>query len=325
MFGWLKKPSQASVAGSDPANGASRDSSSQARGRFRLEPLEPRVLLSGDSIIAVVALQTLQDAHANGAADAPAAIVEQLDAGPAAQFAAADRGQDPGAATGVKTSVAWPAGWQPSAASGAKNDAETAVVGKQESQLEDAATADSATPQATQLEQVKADVAAQDKSADANGSAAVGMAGDDQVVTSPDTTQQPRGPPAESVPSAVVIAAEAFNNNDLKPTASAASDDGVVFAFDDRLSSEPNADSLPRGPPVGETSLASQPQYLRGDPSAAAPAQNSLSGLTDEALKRILCRSSSTWVAAQVLRLARQGSLAYRGSARQGIGVRRAG
>ena len=124
LFDWLKKRSQARVAGSDPANVRSRDSDSQARGRFRLEPLEPRVLLSGDSIVAVIASQSvLQTEAGNGDATA---IIEQVDAG-AGDGSSGFSERNSTAVGAPNPSVAWTGSWVVGAAEDANADEESAL------------------------------------------------------------------------------------------------------------------------------------------------------------------------------------------------------
>ena len=66
MLGWLKNRSREDLP--EPVSGAGKsagEARGQAHGKFRMEPLEPRVLLSADPLAVVVAGQALLDATAN--------------------------------------------------------------------------------------------------------------------------------------------------------------------------------------------------------------------------------------------------------------------
>ena len=295
MFGWLKNRSRTQKPEVGSGKSGSGEGTTQAHGKFRLEPLEPRVLLSGDSIVAVVAIQALQETQANSVADAPSAIVEQLDAGTENGGTSTDRGQDSGTASGAKTSVAWPESWQAGAAGDAKDDTKSALPGDQETPVASTSNIDSAGAQSAQVGQAEAIVAAQEKRAVANDSSVVGTAGDDQIVTVPTTTQQPRGPPADDQHSSALVAEETLHNNDLQLSDATNKDAGESFALLDPPFSEPNGDSLPRGPPTDDTAAAEQAQYLRSVMTDAAPAQNPAPSLTDQSLAPVLARAIGIW------------------------------
>ncbi|MBK8118794.1 MAG: LEPR-XLL domain-containing protein [Sulfuritalea sp.] len=80
MLRWLKNLSRSPLPEAGSESSVPAEGNLHAHGKFRLEALEPRVLLSGDSMVAAVAYQALLDAEAKGASVGVTAIVEQLDA-----------------------------------------------------------------------------------------------------------------------------------------------------------------------------------------------------------------------------------------------------
>ena len=275
MFGWLKTRSQSQIPGSGTGKEASGESRSQAHRRFRLEPLEPRVLLSGDSIVVAVAYQALLDGEAKAAAAGVTAVVEQLDANTNTDSSAADTGNNGSSAASNSSSdpsVAWPESWQPAAANSAKKSPDSVAVGATETQVPSPGNPLLASPQAARSEQVDAIAAVRQTSDSESDSSLVEQRDDNLVVTSPTETQLPRGPPGDDQSTSVLIAEESIHNNDLKPSDASAPDAGGFFAVQEAPFSEPAGDALPRAPPAPVSSVASEPQYLRSNATHAAPA-----------------------------------------------------
>jgi len=100
----------------------------QAHAKYRLEPLEPRVLLSADPLAVVLNGQLLTNAE-NGEANT---LVQQLDAGSDADAGTFDSGSQAGQSTQENLSVAWPESWQAGSTGDAQNAAAEAVAGDTE-------------------------------------------------------------------------------------------------------------------------------------------------------------------------------------------------
>jgi hypothetical protein len=141
------------------ARSGSSASGPQARGKYRLEPLEPRVLLSSDLLGIAVTAQTLQDPQADDGGITP--IVEQLDAGTDARSSVTTNDGEAAASTPSDVSVAWPEGWQASAADNAVDDPVAAPAGDTETLTQASATPDSSDTQAAQFLQAVMAIASQ--------------------------------------------------------------------------------------------------------------------------------------------------------------------
>ena len=116
----------------------SGEGKSRPGGKFRLEQLEPRVLLSADPLAVVLTSQLLLDATVttdNGGTDA---VSQQIDAGHSTQ---------------ENLSVVWPASWQASSTNSATTEPEATPVIDLEAQIASTGNPDSGAPQAAQLEQ----------------------------------------------------------------------------------------------------------------------------------------------------------------------------
>ncbi|MGD8875225.1 MAG: LEPR-XLL domain-containing protein, partial [Gammaproteobacteria bacterium] len=105
MWDWLKK-ARPTGCNSDPeslsGNEAGRDS------KFRLESLEPRLLLSGDPVLAELARWAENDGSTSDAEEL-AVIFQEIDQTSAADISA---GNGSGEATRAGLTVAWPEGWE---------------------------------------------------------------------------------------------------------------------------------------------------------------------------------------------------------------------
>ena len=79
MFTWLKNKLSAKNPETDPASSSPRKVEAVKKGNYLLEPLEPRILLSADSIFSEV-YRSLQDDEAQDNSNNLAIIIEEIDA-----------------------------------------------------------------------------------------------------------------------------------------------------------------------------------------------------------------------------------------------------
>src|SRR5690242_10206650 len=108
------------------ARPAERDSPpTSSKGKFLLEPLEPRVLLSADSILGEV-YRTLANDEAERDGSQFAVIVEEIDAATSAEIAAAGSENSGAAASESAPVVAWGDGWQSTAVEQAIDETQAA-------------------------------------------------------------------------------------------------------------------------------------------------------------------------------------------------------
>ena len=302
LLRWIKNRLQSRSPESKLDKSAVGGTSSQAHGKFRLEPLEPRVLLSGDSVVAVVAYQALLQAQTNDGSAGPTAIVEQLDANTDTESFAADRGVDVATSTNPDPSVAWPASWQNSTAaqqvSGAA-DQETNPRSMLADGFERLASDSSNTnSQGSQIAQVAPaeTYAAPQNEPDSHGySMPVNQADEAAIFGSATVTPPATGPPASDQATSVQISEEAINNNNLSQPNSSSSDEAGLSSFAPAPFVEPTGDAMPRAPPVVASESIDQAAYLRSAASVAANAQNAASSLTDQALSPVLDRALQIW------------------------------
>jgi hypothetical protein len=90
--------------------------------KFNLESLEPRILLSGDPVVAELA-RLAQSATDADASDTPSVIVEELDAALQSEMGLTTTASDE--SDGAQVAVVWPAGWDTSSD---ENGAESGVI-----------------------------------------------------------------------------------------------------------------------------------------------------------------------------------------------------
>lgn len=157
MLRWFKARERGEAGASEVADGAraSNDARRASKGKFLLEPLEPRVLLSADSIFGEVYRTLLEDEGQNTGAEF-AVIVEEIDAATSAEIAAAD-GADCGiAATDSGPTVDWPEGWQVGALQDPTENPIRDLTHESEAAETTVATEDEEQPEASVLEQAGA-------------------------------------------------------------------------------------------------------------------------------------------------------------------------
>ena len=300
LLPWLKSRLRPQLPESDSGKSAPEEGSVRPHGKFRLEPLEPRVLLSADSIIVAIGYQALMDAEAKEAGNSSTAIVEAVDADTDAESTSTDPSTGTESATGPKVSVEWSESWLAGSATDSETDPDLALSTDVEPQVLLSETSGSADDQSAQFEQAAAVAAGQQNSDPDTDSSLAGTSGDDQIVPLTTVTELPRGPPDDGEGSSVLVAQELINNNTLSSTDSPTGDEGGLFVVLDAPFSEPSGDAMPRAPPGSGTSATDETDYLRSEPSLAAPAQNSTPSLTDEALAPVLEQALRLWMAAGI-------------------------
>ena len=248
MLEGVKKRSQSALPEATSGKDAPAPAKHQTRSKYQLEPLEPRVLLSGDSLlIAAVAQQVLQDPQVTGSTANNPAVVHQLDATSVHSSAA-----DASAAGESSVSVAWGEGWQTTPESTAPDAADAvALTSAPAEESTDASQATSAS-QAVQLEAAATVVAVQGISNPDDDSSLGISSEDDQIASFSIVTQLPRAPPADDAFIAAIAAVESISINALSPTDSSELNEGGLLAFESVQISEQYAYSQPRAPPASD-------------------------------------------------------------------------
>ena len=213
-MGWLKDRGQSRPRDAEPVSPGSGAARSHAHGKFLLEPLEPRVLLSADSILSEVYRQ-LQDDEAQGPGRDFAVIIQEIDAATSAQIAAADGENFGSAASESGPKVAWPQGWQADDSQDASDEQPDAAVPAAE-------IAPAAAPEAALFAALTAASAAPENSDSGDGSS-LAAGGDDQPFASfIAAAHLARGPPADGSISAALVAADSLHDSDLGLSGSSA-------------------------------------------------------------------------------------------------------
>ncbi len=215
MLRWLKDRSDSKLPETDSRKSASADSNLHPPGRFRLEPLEPRVLLSADSIAVAIGYQTLLDAETKQHGDGTAVIAEDHNSGTDAGSGLGTESDGSAVADSPKISVAWSDSWMAGSPSDSEDDSESASVIDTETSLLQPLFSESEDGQAAQLEQAAVIVAAQQKSDLESSSALVDTTDEDQIVALSTVAELPRGPPADDYASSALVAQELMYNNEL--------------------------------------------------------------------------------------------------------------
>jgi hypothetical protein len=235
----------AAVHGAGKAHSPSAHSPSD----FKLEQLEPRLLLSADSpLVAVVAKSLLEnEAGANGASGD--ANVQQLDAATSAEIAAV-RGSDCGdAQAAAAPTVAWGKGWTAAASEDAVSVNDSAVVATVETGVPDSNSGADPGPEAALVEQAAATSAKSKTRSDDGDSSAADSSDQDVVAGTVPGSQLPRGPPADDPIASALIATEVQEINELSFSDSPREDEGADSGVQKLLVSNVYDDGFPRGPP----------------------------------------------------------------------------
>jgi hypothetical protein len=203
LLRWFNRRSSPNSNESHSAGDRSGESGSHAPGAFRLEPLEPRVLLSGDSVAGLVVHQVLLQQDAHDAAADPSAIAQQSEAAENTQdISGIHPASDGTSSTASKVNVAWADGWQTSGSSG------NAAADSSMAPVEDPANS---TADATQLAlAAAAEIFALTPQEAVSGgySALVGGQQDAIVASVESLTKLPRGPPESAQATAAASPAD---------------------------------------------------------------------------------------------------------------------
>src|SRR5919108_2774539 len=197
------------------------DDRSPPHGKFLLEPLEPRVLLSAEPLLGEIYRSLLQDESERQAAEL-AVIVEEIDAATSAEIAAADAEDFGSAASSSNVQIAWPEGWQGSA----ENDSQVTSADDPDQGVPDAGNAAEATPELTLLAGPTTAQTTTENSAPADDSSLAATAENDQFTSFVAGSGLARAPPADDAISAALVAAAALHDNDLGLSDSSAVEEG---------------------------------------------------------------------------------------------------
>jgi len=233
-LGWLKRREQAVPPDAEVGGRAQNDARPHSKGKYLLEPLEPRVLLSADSILGEV-YRTLLDDEGRGPGAEFAVIVEEIDAATSAEITAADGDGYGSAASEFDASVAWPESWETEVADGSTQDPDSAFLEDLEASVPETSSADDQTPEAALYDVAGATSTAPEDSASQDDSSLVSAGDDDPVASTIPVSELPRGPPSEDATSSALIAADSISNNELSPSDSPAGDEGGLFGVQEAL------------------------------------------------------------------------------------------
>jgi Ca2+-binding RTX toxin-like protein len=256
LLRWLKNRTHAGPSDVRSGDGISGDHKPSSPAKFRLEQLEPRVLLSGDTpLVAEVYRSLVDDKNDVGGAEYEATIL-QLDAATSAEIAASS-GADFGAAQNqITANVVWPEGWQSAAAEDKVEDNISAAATLDVA----AAAADNTDVQSAEVVMLQQAATTTDTpknidAADDNSSAA--LANQDYLASTVPVTELPTGPPADGQITSALVAEDALNYSELSLSNSSVADEGEVSSVQFLLVSDVNTDSLARAPPA-ENALTEQ-------------------------------------------------------------------
>ena len=110
MFTWLKNKLSAQKSGTVSISPASRKVEAIKKGNYLLEPLEPRILLSADSIFGEV-FRSLQDNEAQNTSNNLAIIIEEIDAA-LSSYLTTNNGNENLSLERAELAFNWPENWQ---------------------------------------------------------------------------------------------------------------------------------------------------------------------------------------------------------------------
>ena len=247
MLSWLKNRLHSEPPEARASAVSSGEIKPQATGKFRLEALEPRVLLSGDTPFAEV-YRTLLSDEKDGANANTDAYIQQLDAETSAVIAAANGSDFGNSASPSSVNVAWSDGWQFGANTDTANTQDAS-----ETDDSDAVASTAETENGTEialLEQAATPPASPENIEADDDSLSLVSSDQDVLLNDIPSAELPRGPPVNEQHSSVVIAAESIQINDLSLSYSSETDEGEAFDVEFLLISEVSEDGLPRAPPV---------------------------------------------------------------------------
>ena len=266
-----------------------------ARDKYRLEALEPRVLLSADPVVAIVfgnAANSAQQDFSKADSSSPTAIVEQIDTTSGPIGGAGLSGLDT-----PEISVTWSEGWQVVSST-------TALVPTGTEASDPVQISAEGTEHSDFAAQVQAAISAYVSTAprqdfcSCDESLGRGQ-GAEEWISSPLTIKQlARAPPEGTLDVSEKSSEESIKNNMLNTLdlASPGQDVGVLLL--NPLILEEYTDVLARAPPSSGVSSDIERQYLRIALTPVAGAQNSSLSLTQEALSPILVQAIQSWKSA---------------------------
>ncbi|TAK47901.1 MAG: LEPR-XLL domain-containing protein, partial [Betaproteobacteria bacterium] len=222
---------------------------SATHGKFQLEPLEPRVLLSADGISSEI-YRSLQEDEAQGLDSEFDAVVEQLDAATSAEIALASGTDCGGAQTQSGPTVAWSGSWQTGAADGSISDANSSAVddsigGIPDSEIDTDEDADSAVRDATVVA-----ASGSENSDSGDDSSPVTTGADDAFASATLSSHSARGPPGDDAVTSASIAGAYLENKDLSLTDSPEESEGGLADVQLLVISNSFDPGLARAPPA---------------------------------------------------------------------------
>jgi len=218
-----------------------------AAAQFKLEALEPRLLLSGDTPLLAEALRSVVAKESNAASLQQDVHIQVLDAATRAEIATvsqADGGASQAESAGL--SVAWGRGWQVASTpldgasvTNATAGSEDLLVAPAPASDRAAASAEASTTQGSGTPATSSD----DTAAAPSGA---------PVVTPPESFPQSalaRGPPAHDSVAVSVAAADSLHDNLASPSLTPRADPEQPAAAQQMLDSGADGAAYPRGPP----------------------------------------------------------------------------
>jgi hypothetical protein len=266
-----------------------------ARDKYRLEALEPRVLLSADPVVAIVfgnAANSAQQDFSKADSSSPTAIVEQIDTTSGPIGGAGLSGLDT-----PEISVTWSEGWQVVSSTTALVPPGTEVSDPVQISAEGTEHSDFAAQVQAGISVYVSTAPRQDfYSCDESLGRGQGV---EEWISSPLTIKQlARAPPEGTLDVSEKSSEESIKNNMLNTLdlASPGQDVGVLLL--NPLILEECTDVMARAPPSSGVSSDSERQYLRIASTPVAGAQNSSLSLTQEALSPILVQAIQSWKSA---------------------------
>ncbi|MFH1044601.1 MAG: LEPR-XLL domain-containing protein, partial [Pseudomonadota bacterium] len=251
MLRWLRNRLHAEPLDVRVGGGVSGEGKAHAHGKFRLEPLEPRVLLSGDTPLVSEVYRSLLEDEANGVSAAGNVNVEQIDAATSAQITAAGGGDCCGAQAETIPSVAWPESWQPTAAGESASSADPAAIDDLRAGLPAPEIADEQSSAIALFDRATATSGAPEDP-DADDSLLGASSDQDFFASTIPVSELPRGPPGDDQTSSALIATESITIDELSLSDSPEGDERGLFGVQQLLVSDSFDDGLPRGPPAAD-------------------------------------------------------------------------
>jgi hypothetical protein len=298
LWDWRKSRQRTNQFDSEASQSTEAEENVSAHGKFLLEPLEPRILLSADSIFSEI-YRSLLEEEARGVGPELAVIVEEIDAATRAETQAA--GGDGGAPAALESGlkIDWPSDWHTDSDGDPAEDPDAAATSEPDGGLPGPESADFADSGFSLLE----------PSMMASTGPANSDTGDDQSLTNGGdenplptiipTEQLPRGPPSEAGTESALFADISINNNNLSSSASSGGEDaGGLFAVSEAPQADVYDPTLPRGPPdSGSPDAENHTAYLLSEHGPAGTSPPPGETLTQASLAPVFEEALSRWTA----------------------------